>query len=51
MNKAERRERNRAWHWKRRARGLCTKCGKPYDGPCWYCPTCRKADSHKRVTR
>ena len=26
---------------KRKARGICPSCGKPYDGPRFYCLACR----------
>lgn len=44
---ARRRESNRAWHWKHRARGLCRRCGKPHDGDTWDCRTCRVAAAER----
>lgn len=34
-------EQNRAWHWKRRARGLCHLCGRPNPRG-WEHPECSR---------
>jgi hypothetical protein len=51
-----RREQNRAWHWKRRAAGLCHSCGQPREpgNEAWTCrrPLCRaKRNADRRTSR
>jgi ribosomal protein L37AE/L43A len=49
------RERSRAWHHQRRARGVCGKCPQPPDinartgEPYWYCRACRTRLNEQHV--
>lgn len=47
MTASGRRLLQRAWRERRRARGLCPRCGRPYDGPRYNCVDCRRENAER----